>query len=94
MASKAAEKLKCGNLYDLCLDIPLGDRVWFGFFDCAYRFALPVLCYYFFVVTTPISFFVFTFKYNLLHYGTAFGIFLTSFYFVLPFLLVIVELGN
>ena len=47
---------------------------------------------YYAAITTPISFFIFTLRYNLLWYGTPVGLVLTSFYFVTPWVLVLVEL--
>lgn len=44
------------------------------------------------MVTSPVSFFKYTFKYNLLWYGNVFGLILTACYFVLPFALLVVSL--
>lgn len=78
--------LGAGPVYDLLLTPP--NRKWFGYRDMVYRFCLPFVYYYWAMVTSPISFFLFTVKYNLLWYDAIGGIFLSCFYLVLPFLLV------
>jgi len=75
-----------GPLYRLLLTPP--NRSWFGVWDMFYRFLLPFVYYYWAMVTSPISFFLYTVKYNLCWYGPVGGIFLSCGYLVLPFLLV------
>jgi hypothetical protein len=84
--------ITCGRLYDYCLKTP--DRHWFGMFDCAFRWILSVIAWYYAAITHPVTFFIFTLRYNLLWYGNLMGVGLTCFYFVTPWALIVVELGK
>jgi hypothetical protein len=79
-----------GKLYDLCLNTP--DRKYFEFFDCFYRFSLPVIYWYWAAITTPIDFFIFTVRHNLLWYGNFVGVLLTCCYLFTPWAMMFIEL--
>ena len=62
--------------------------------DVGGRVARVVLLNYYLMVLYPISFFIYTLRYNMLWYGTKFGLLLTSFYFVTPFALLAVYVAK
>ena len=61
---------RAGRLYDLCLDLSLKKRAWFGLSDCCYRFLLVTLSFYWAALTSPIDLLQFTLSYNTVWYGT------------------------
>ena len=81
---------RCGKIYDLCLNTDKPE--WFGLGDCAFRAALPIMYWYWAAIMTPINFFLFTLKYNMLWYGKPVGLILTAMYPILPVVLIVVEL--
>lgn len=72
------------------------ERHWFGVQDCLIRWALPVLTYYYFVLTHPISFAKYALAYNKVWYNAnpILGWALTLAYPVMPLALMLVELYN
>ena len=64
---------RAGRLYDLCLDLSLKKRAWFGLSDCCYRFLLVVLSFYWAALTSPIDLLQFTMSYNTEWYGRRYG---------------------
>lgn len=89
----SAEALSAGDWYRKCLLVgnskPFGG--WFGLFDCAWRYSLTVMLFYWNMIVTPLSFFQYTFHYNQLWYGK-WGLLLTATYPVLPLAIVMLEL--
>ena len=83
-SAKSTDKPR-GALYGLCTDIvePTygGLAGWFSVVDCAGRALRSVAAFYYLAVTHPVSFLVFSLRYNHLWYGGLLGVAAT-----LPFL--------
>lgn len=61
---------------------------WFTLFDCLSRCFRVVVAFYFVVATHPVSFFLYSLRYNMLWYGTPLGLLTTlTMFFVYPFVL-------
>ena len=82
------------RVYDLCLNAP--KREWFGFTDCAIRWALPLGTFYFYLIAYPLSFFRFCIAYNgVWHKDRPVTIALLSlFYPVMPFVHILLEVPS
>ena len=64
---------------------------WFSIPDCFSRFVLSVALFYYLLVTHPVSFTIYTIKYNDMYYGHFFGTLLSLSLPALPFTLCIWE---
>ena len=76
-SAKSPDKPR-GALYGLCTDIvePTygGLAGWFSVVDCAGRAIRSVAAFYYLAVTHPVSFFIFSLRYNHLWYGGILGV--------------------
>jgi len=79
-----------GAAYEACLKAQCD---WFGLRDCFTRGTLPIMTYYFFLLTHPISFLRFVYAYHNIWYckQPILGYFLTLTYPLLPFALMFIE---
>jgi len=91
--NKSSNSIAAGDWYQQCIepDTPTGG--WFGLWDCLWRYMLTIVLFYWSLLTTPRSFFVYTYKYNQIWYGNL-GLLLTLTYPILPVGIFIVELGK
>lgn len=69
-------------IFEQCLRPP--PQKWFGFRDCVWRYFLSLLGFYFCLVTTPISFAYYTYRFNIVWYGNIFGRLIFCWYPVMP----------
>lgn len=79
-----------GGWYDICTNITARD--WFSVWDCFYRYALSFFMFYYMLITTPISLFCYTFRYNLTWYGFWPGLVMTCYFPVTPFAIIGAEM--
>eukprot|EP01062_Namystynia_karyoxenos_P070493 TRINITY_DN65880_c0_g1_i1.p1 TRINITY_DN65880_c0_g1~~TRINITY_DN65880_c0_g1_i1.p1 ORF type:complete len:483 (+),score=152.30 TRINITY_DN65880_c0_g1_i1:113-1450(+) len=77
-----SESISAGGLYRECLNVK--QRGWFGLKDCAYRYSLTVLLFYFTLFTTPVSFTRYTWKYCMLWWGHFGGFLMFLTYPIMP----------
>jgi len=73
----------------LCPEAPAGG--WFGLWDCFSRYLLTFILFYWCILTDPIRFATYTYKYNSIWYGAP-GLLLTASFPVLPLAIVVLEL--
>eukprot|EP00754_Rhynchopus_humris_P008686 Rhum_TRINITY_DN13808_c0_g2::Rhum_TRINITY_DN13808_c0_g2_i1::g.64617::m.64617 len=91
--SAEAASLTAGKLYENCSTAESGYE-WFSLFDCFTRYAFTVLLHYWALVTSPVSYTIYTFKHNMLWYGTIPGILLSLFLPIMPVGYVIVQMWS
>lgn len=80
-----------GRAYNLCT-LPDDNKAWFTFSDVLHRYLLVQLAFVWTLLTNPLSFPVYTFKYNWLWYGYIYGTILSLFYPITPVAYTVVEL--
>ena len=84
-----SKDIKAKILYNLCTR---PEQVqWFTFYDCAYRYSLVLLAFCWALVTSPISFFVYTLEYNTIWYGKVLGYAMSIFFPVMPAFLCVTQ---
>uniref|UniRef100_A0A7S2NKP7 Alpha-L-glutamate ligase-related protein ATP-grasp domain-containing protein n=1 Tax=Haptolina brevifila TaxID=156173 RepID=A0A7S2NKP7_9EUKA len=89
--AKEHDALTAGRVYREVLDAkPVSGR-WFSPLDTATRFSLAITCFYRLLITQPISITTFAYRWNTLWYGRFFGLLLTFYVPILPFVLCAVE---
>jgi len=85
--------LSAGEWARSCNTVAKPTGGWFSFVDCLTRYSLTVMLFYWSLLTSPRSFVRYTYEYNKLWYGTL-GLVLTLMLPVLPFAIVVLELGK
>jgi len=60
------------------------DRVYFSFFDMAYRYSLTIMMFYWCFFTSPMAFAYYTYKHHILWRGPWVGLALFAFYPIMP----------
>eukprot|EP01059_Diplonema_ambulator_P019156 TRINITY_DN319_c0_g2_i1.p2 TRINITY_DN319_c0_g2~~TRINITY_DN319_c0_g2_i1.p2 ORF type:complete len:456 (+),score=133.08 TRINITY_DN319_c0_g2_i1:182-1369(+) len=69
-------------MYEHCNNAPKSD--WFSFRDCLWRYTMTVMLHYWALLTSPIAYTIYTWKHNIIWYGTLPGIALSLFLPILP----------
>eukprot|EP01062_Namystynia_karyoxenos_P076954 TRINITY_DN763_c0_g2_i1.p1 TRINITY_DN763_c0_g2~~TRINITY_DN763_c0_g2_i1.p1 ORF type:complete len:511 (+),score=176.29 TRINITY_DN763_c0_g2_i1:82-1533(+) len=90
----ATESLTAGEAYSLCTFLSKSDHPWFSLTDCATRCALSCGTFYWYAVTHPLSFFLFSWQYNRIWYSKqqTRAFVLSLLYPALPLALIVLEL--
>eukprot|EP00659_Diplonema_papillatum_P022207 gene22207-34080_t len=83
-AADTVSGMTAGKMYDLSTHTP--ECNWFGFADCAWRYTLTCFVHYWALCTEPFAYTYYTFKHNMLWYGSVGG-------FLLSLLLPVMPLG-
>ena len=58
------ESITAGEWYNQCLNVKTPPGGWFSLRDCAWRYFLSLVIFYWSCITTPISFAYYTYKFN------------------------------